>query len=208
MDILDLDKIWVFIFFIMPGFISLKIYYLINPSKPQELSSQLVNSVMYSCITYAVHLPILFASKKLQDFNEPNFSHWLFLTSLLFIVPILVPISWLWLRNRPSFNRYIPHPVDSPWDWVFRSGKEYWIIITTIDEQKIGGKYGTGSFTSSYPEEPQIYISEQWLLNSDNGFERPINDSAGIIILANQIKNVQLFQIKISTEGDLENEEN
>lgn len=67
--------------------------------------------------------------------------------------------------------------------------------MTLKDGTILGGKYGAGSFSSSYPEEPQIFISEQWLVDEE-GFIRKVNDSSGIMILSKDIKTIEFFTLQ------------
>jgi hypothetical protein len=54
----------------------------------------------------------------------------------------------------------------------FSQQKQYYIIVTLKDGNKIAGTYGENSFTSSHPSEEQIFLEETWVLNKEGGFER------------------------------------
>ncbi|MCU4366379.1 MULTISPECIES: DUF6338 family protein [Acinetobacter] len=195
MSIPNIDSIWIFIFFIMPGFISLKVYNLLCPGKLPDFSTQMFSSIMYSCLSYAIHLPIYLISATLQDFSVITWKHVLFITSLILIFPALIPIAWLFIRKIEWVNNFLPHPTNSPWDYVFSQRNFYWLIVTLKDGTILGGKYGAGSFSSSYPEDPQIFISEQWLVDQE-GFIRKVNDSSGIMILSKDIKTIEFFTLQ------------
>ncbi len=179
----------------MPGFISLKVYNLLCPGKLPDFSTQTFSSIMYSCLSYAIHLPIYLISATLQDFSVITWKHVLFITSLILIFPALIPIAWLFIRKIEWVNNFLPHPTNSPWDYVFSQRNFYWLIVTLKDGTILGGKYGAGSFSSSYPEDPQIFISEQWLVDQE-GFIRKVNDSSGIMILSKDIKTIEFFTLQ------------
>jgi hypothetical protein len=179
----------------MPGFISLKVYNLLCPGKLPDFSTQMFSSIMYSCLSYAIHLPIYLISATLQDFSVITWKHVLFITSLILIFPALIPIAWLFIRKIEWVNNFLPHPTNSPWDYVFSQRNFYWLIVTLKDGTILGGKYGAGSFSSSYPEDPQIFISEQWLVDQE-GFIRKVNDSSGIMILSKDIKTIEFFTLQ------------
>lgn len=179
----------------MPGFISLKVYNLLCPGKLPDFSTQMFSSIMYSCLSYAIHLPIYLISATLQDFSVITWKHVLFITSLILIFPALIPIAWLFIRKIEWVNNFLPHPTNSPWDYVFSQRNFYWLIVTLKDGTILGGKYGAGSFSSSYPEHPQIFISEQWLVDQE-GFIRKVNDSSGIMILSKDIKTIEFFTLQ------------
>ena len=60
MDIWEIDKLILFITFVIPGFISIKAYQLIYPGKERAASDQLIDAIAYSSINYALLiLPII-----------------------------------------------------------------------------------------------------------------------------------------------------
>lgn len=87
----------------------------------------------------------------------------------------------------------MPHPTQKPWDYVFNQRKPFWIIATLKDGTEVAGKYGPNSFASSAPAEEQIYLEETWLLNSDKGFDRPKNQTSGVILLSSELTSIELF---------------
>ena len=82
-------------------------------------------------------------------------------------------------------------------DYVFSQRKPYWVIVTLKDGKKIAGRYDAASFASSIPHPEQLFLQENWELNSDGGFERARVETAGIIILATDIETVELFNLTI-----------
>lgn len=91
------------------------------------------------------------------------------------------------------FQKNAPHPTLRAWDYVFAQGKSYYIVVTLMNGSKLGGVYSSSSFTSSYPEEPQIFLEKAWIINSDGGFDRERNNSEGILILAKDIQDLEFF---------------
>lgn len=66
-------------------------------------------------------------------------------------------------------------------------------MVTLKDGDKVAGKFGVDSFASSAPAEEQIYLEEEWVLNKDGGFDRPADQSAGVIILSSEIRSVEFY---------------
>lgn len=54
MPIWEIDKLLLFILFVIPGFISIKIYELLFPGQDKDSSKQIIDAVTYSCINYAI----------------------------------------------------------------------------------------------------------------------------------------------------------
>ncbi len=92
------------------------------------------------------------------------------------------------------FQKNAPHPTLRAWDYVFGKRKEYFVIVTLVDGREIAGEYSTESFTSSYPEEPQIYLEKTWKLDENGDFEREINQTSGILVLSKDIQSIEFFE--------------
>ncbi|WP_197707197.1 DUF6338 family protein [Pseudoalteromonas piscicida] len=116
-----------------------------------------------------------------------------FIFFVLLLFPVITVLTWWKARQSEAVQKFIPHPVDKPWDFVFSQKKTSWIIVTLKNGEKIAGMYGLNSFASSAPAEEQIYLEEQWLLNEEGGFERKVAQSSGVIILSTEILSVEFM---------------
>lgn len=141
MDIWEIDKLFLFIAFVIPGFISLKFYQLLYPGVLRNASDQLVDAIAYSCVNYALllWLILIVESSSLQVVHQ-NF-YYLFYAFVLFVAPIIWVLLWSWLRTRELFQKNAPHPVAKPWDFVFQQRKQYWVIVYLKSGEQIGGKF-------------------------------------------------------------------
>lgn len=193
MEIWEIDKIYVFIAFVIPGFISLKVYELINPSSLKDSSAQIVDAVTYSCINYAILLLPITAVETSTIKRTSPLLYAVFYMLVLFVAPIVWEIIWQWLRKLDLFQKNAPHPIQKPWDWVFGKRKSYWVKVTLKDGTKLAGPYASESFASSSPAEEQIYLEESWVLNGEGGFEKPKNRSAGVIVMSSEIAYLELM---------------
>lgn len=192
MDIWEIDKLFLFIAFVIPGFISLKFYQLLYPGVLRNASDQLVDAIAYSCVNYALllWLILIVESSSLQVVHQ-NF-YYLFYAFVLFVAPIIWVLLWSWLRTRELFQKNAPHPVAKPWDFVFQQRKQYWVIVYLKSGEQIGGKFSTKSFASSAPADEQIYLEEVWLV--ENGvLQRAVKESAGALIGASEISHIEFL---------------
>jgi hypothetical protein len=112
----------------------------------------------------------------------------------MFVVPSFWPIIFLKLTTWGPLAKYIVHPIQKPWDYIFNKREHSWVIVHLKDGRRIGGKYDTNSFSSSYPSEEQIYLEEVWKLDEKNKFIEPIDRSKGIIVLSKEIIAVEFFK--------------
>ncbi|WP_449103624.1 DUF6338 family protein [Pseudomonas veronii] len=195
MDIWDVDKLILFIAFVVPGFISLKTYALLQPADFKDTSQQLVDAVAYSSINYALLIAPIYTVEYLNLKHSHPFWYVIFYVVVLLIAPIVWAKAFLWLRKTKYLQKTMAHPTGKPWDFVFSQKRAYWVIATLIDGRQVAGLFHTKSFASSSPSSEQIYLQEAWVVNDDGGFERPREKSAGIIILAKEIATIELFHI-------------
>ena len=196
MNIWELDKLYLFILFVVPGFIALKTYELCFPNIQKDSSKQLIDAVTYSCVNYAfMFLFIRWVEMSELKTQHPNL-YVLFYFFVIFISPILLVLSWRKVRSTNLVQSKAPHPTGKPWDYVFSQREPYWVKVTLKDGQTLGGLYSSKSFASSNPEPEQIYLEQTWVLNEDGSFERAKNDTAGILILSAEISHVELRKVK------------
>lgn len=192
MDIWEIDKLAIFIAFVIPGFISIKAYQLVFPGTERATTDQLIDAVSYSSINYALLIFPIIAVESGELKESCGFLYYLFYIFVLFMAPIVWVLLWKYLRTSDFFQRNAPHPMAKPWDYVFAQRKPYWVKVTLKDGTVIAGRYADKSFASSAPAQEQIYLEETWILNSNGGFERAKNNSAGVIILSNEISHIEL----------------
>ncbi len=202
MNIWEEGKLFLFIAFVVPGFIAIKAYELLSPSRYTDSSKQIIDAISYSCLNYAILLcPIyLVETSKLSESNPHLYISFYFF--VMFVFPIILVLGWKYLRQLEYIQKFVPHPTQKPWDFVFSKRLAYWVTVTLKDGQKVAGMYGPNSFASSAPAEEQLYLEEYWLLKEDGGFDRPVHQTAGILILSSEIVSVELMY-----SGENENEQ-
>ena len=193
MDIWEANKLVLFVAFVIPGFVSLKAYEALFLTTPKDSSAQLIDAVAYSCLNYAILFPAIYYVEKSGISSTYPILFALFCFLVLFAAPILWVCALKTMRNFSWLQRWLPHPTERPWDYVFGKKEPYWVIVTLNDGKKFAGKYGYESFTSSGSSKQQIYFEETWELNKDCGFERPREDTAGTLIVSSEIESIELF---------------
>ena len=105
MRIWELDKLLLFIAFVIPGFVSIKCYQLLFPRIDRPTSDQLIDAIAYSSINYA----ILFFPIVLVESGGIKSSHiylyYAFYIFVLLLAPILWVLIWRYFRTRKFFRR-------------------------------------------------------------------------------------------------------
>jgi len=113
---------------------------------------------------------------------------------ILFIMPLLWPLILLKVSSLNCISKHIIHPIKKPWDFIFGKKEAFWIIVTLKNGTKIGGKYDSKSFASSFPAEEQIYLEEVWRLDESGKFVNAISGSKGILISGGNILAIEFLR--------------
>lgn len=206
MNVWEVDKLILFIAFVIPGFISIKVYELINPGEAIDSSKKLVDAITYSCLNYSVlFVPIYYIERVEFYLSHPNL-YVFFYFSVLIISPMALSYGLIKIRKLDFFQNNAPHPVKKPWDFVFQKRDWYWVIIELNDGSKVAGKYAGDSFASSYPASEQIFLEERWHLDEDDSLDRPRGGTAGILIGSDHIKTIEFFVFDNGGESESETE--
>ncbi len=195
MNIWEPNKLLLFLVFFVPGFISLKVYDLLIPGERRNFSRSLLEVLGYSSLNYAAFSWLIFLiySRKLYQ----NHINWflVILIIVLFVAPAVWPFIFVTLFQKWKFlSKFIIHPIPKAWDYIFGKKESFWVIVHLKDGRRVGGKYDTNSFTSSYPEEEQIYLEEVWRLDEKGKFIKPIERTKGILILGREISMIEFFE--------------
>lgn len=194
MDIWTSDQLVLFLTFVIPGFVALKTYSIVQPEGHRDASQQLIDALAYSCVNYAF---LAFPIYLVQRHNVAQ-AHPFWYAAFCAFVVLVAPAAWtlLYIKLRTSrwFQTIAPHPTSEAWHFLFSQRKRYWMIVTLQDGQKIAGLFDAESFASSTPAPKQLYLQEAWEMSAEGGFERPRVDSDGVLILADSIATIELFK--------------
>jgi hypothetical protein len=188
----DINNLYLFIIFAIPGFISIKIYNILSSPDKKDASQIIIEAITYSCVNYAlmswaIYLDLYFN----LSVNYPLL-HILTLLTVFLISPIILSCAYYKLRTSKTILKIAPHPTSKPWDYVFGKKEAYWIIVELQDGKRIGGMYNTNSFASSFPAEEQIYIEELWKIEGKK-FIEAVERSKGVMINGDNIKFIEYY---------------
>jgi len=200
MDIWDKSKILLFIIFVIPGFLSMKMYSILHPNSDIDTTKVIVEVVTYSCINYAIWFYPIYFIESSRYFCSPV-TYYLFYLAVLFISPIILTFFLVWMRTWRWLAHFLPHPTGRAWDYFFGLQQPAWVIVTLKNGKKIGGKFSQASFASSTPNPEQLYLEENWIINEDGGFERPRSETFGILVLSNDIESIEFFKYKVEVNS-------
>jgi hypothetical protein len=181
---LNIDNIELLILFVAPGFISLKIWGLLNSSPRFRLSESLIEAVIYSSFNTVFFLWL---------FNLLKQVHPVLAYSVVFVIfPVLWPILFYNLSKTPFFRTRL---TPTAWDHFFNLKEDCFILLHLKNGQVLGGLYTKKSFASAYPEKEDLYLSELWKLDEAGAFQEPVENSGGLLIDFEAVNFIEIFKL-------------
>ncbi|UYF81101.1 DUF6338 family protein [Acinetobacter ursingii] len=194
MEIFESSKLVLFIIFAIPGFISIKTYSLLCPNHEKDSTKLIIDAITYSCLNYALLGPFIY----MMIFSKNGILFVLFYNYLLFICHArfssIFSLGMVKVKKYGVFKRMLLI-LHQGHGLYFSQRKEYFVLVTLSDGKKLAGEYSEKSFTSSFPEDPQIYLEKAWEVSAEGGFERIREQSEGILILSKDIQSIEFFNI-------------
>jgi Family of unknown function (DUF6338) len=98
-------------------------------------------------------------------------------------------VSWLERRRTRSLYR----PIPTAWDYMLsRATSSRFVRARLKDGTWIGGWYGSRSYSSGYPNYPDIYLQWAYEMNADGSFGAPIERTAGVYLRLDNIDVLEL----------------
>lgn len=200
MDISSVDKLYLVVLFVIPGFIGMKFYGIAVSGDRLDASKAVVDAVAFSCLNYATFSWIIYwvqTSEIKYEHPAAYVACWVF---LLLFAPILCAAAIVWLRRSKLVARWLPHPTGKAWDYIFSKREMFYLIITLKSGKRFGAAYGGQSFASSFPCEEQIYVEEVWDIDDAEGFARRHTNSRGMLISGANIESIEFIGLYCESE--------
>lgn len=193
MDISSVDKLYLVVLFVIPGFIGMKVYGIAVAGDKLDASKAIVDAVAFSCLNYAMFSWLIYwaqTSNLRLDYPVAYVACWVF---VLLFAPILCAAALVALRRSKFIARWLPHPTGKAWDYIFSQREWFYLIITLKSGKRLGAAYGPGSFASSFPCEEQIYVEEVWDIDDAQGFTSVHTNSRGMLISGANIESIEFI---------------
>jgi hypothetical protein len=189
MEFLADTNFGLFVMIIAPGFISLKIWGLLHPSRSVSFANSLYEAIFYGVLNYFAivqWLPPLLAKINIV------------IEILAYIVslaglPILWPILWNKILVLIAKKQKIINPIPKAWDVFFMKRKACFMIVHLKNGQAVGGLYAGDSAASSYPEKADLYLEQIWKLDNEGKFIEPIKGTMGLMVDCDNVEYIELF---------------
>jgi hypothetical protein len=185
------QTIILFVLLFMPGFISTRVFDALVPGERRDYGKAIYETVGYSMLTYALWSPVLFWLLSATGLTV-GFQGFL-VVMILLVTPAALPVLYL-VIIREFFPSAIIDPCPTAWDWAFAKNPSALVLLHLRDGRHIGGLWAGNAYASSYPINQDVYLSEVWHIDQDNGeFISRVQDSRGLHIDAKDVEIVEFF---------------
>jgi hypothetical protein len=196
MDFLTNTSIGLFIIIVAPGFLSLKIWGLIHPTRHTSLADSLYEAIFYGVLNY--FLIVQWLPKLLAKINSV-FEIIAYIISLV-IVPLLLPLLWKNILSLKFIKQKTINSVPKAWDFFFAKHLPCFMLIHLKNGQMIGGLYSDKSSASTYPESEDLYLEQVWVVDSEGRFYEPVEGTMGLLVNNGVIDYIEIYKPKVEGE--------
>jgi|GEM_PF-282825 len=193
MDITSPDKLLLAVLFLIPGFVAMKVYAILSSGPRIDASKSAIDAVAFSCCNYAVFALPLYGMYHEDWARRHPVAYGVAWGGILLVGPVLCAVGIFSLRRAKWLSRWLPHPVDRAWDYVFGRREMSYLIVTLTSGKRIGGAYGPNSFASSYPADPELYVEAAWDVDDAEGFVRRHDYTRGMLIAGSAIESIEFI---------------
>ena len=193
---LSIENLQLFLVFVVPGFVALKVYDLLVPAERRDFGGAMVEAITYSMVNLAIMswAVILLRQSRVAEKNPL-----LYLVStvcILLVVPAGLAIGVYTLRVSKYAVRWFRHPMPSGWDYFFGQRRPCWILFHLKNGKKVAGFFGDDSFASSYPRDAEVYVEQVWRVDQHGRFTDMVQDTAGTIIRNAECDMIEFFKVE------------
>lgn len=194
MDKLLFEHFVLLLVFVLPGFVSVKVYHSIIPIDIRKPAQSIVELVFYGALNLGIILPFVILVRS-YILDTPILFAVVAAFGLL-IVPTAIGFGFAHFRRSRLMNRLgLLHPIPVAWDYYFDKRKPAFVLFSLKSGEMVGGYYGPDSFASSFPNREDIYIEKVCRLNVNNGqIVGFVPDSDGMLIRREDCDAIQFFQ--------------
>jgi hypothetical protein len=188
------------LYFIVPGFVAIKVYDLLIPTERRDFGAALIEVISYSLFNWALFAWLLsahnVANPAVLEFGS-GFLRFVYIA----ITPAALALLAYYLRSTRWVRGFLRglhltavSPMPTAWDEFFSRPEACYIVFHLKSKDLVGAKFDTQSFATSWPGPQEVYVEELWLLDPNTRqFLRPIANTKGAILKLDDCDYMELF---------------
>jgi Family of unknown function (DUF6338) len=188
--------------FLVPGFVWSAVLSMLVPSRTRSREIHFIEFLTLSCINHGLWSWALFPMFSTRFVEQHPYWSGFILFAIMFISPIVLGVLSGKLQQTEAALRFLAwlglrtvHTVPRAWDWYFSRSHPCWVTVTMTDQSRVFGLYHGRSFAGSDPEHRDLYLEAQFRLLA-TGEWAPIEDTAGVLISADQIATIEFRKLE------------
>jgi len=193
------ESLFIVVFFVIPGFISLWTVNLITPMGKKSELDKIINSLIFSFINYLIVFPSYIKSANFSENTESIIltkSYFHFITTILF-VSILLGLLWGIIYKNDFVSKILwkigittLSGGTTTWDYAFSNfGEQLWVQVYLSDGTICEG---ITEHMSAYPYKNQLYLYKARFLDKNGNLLSQTKNNERILINA---ENIQIIKI-------------
>lgn len=156
----------IFLAFIIPGFLSMRVYGLLLPGEEPSLKENLLEAVAFGIVNFV----IMYWSISFLIDPELASRSWLVNYALVvltfFVAPLVWPVLLKLILGQLAKWDIVLYGYRNAWDDFFLRREPCWIIVHLKDGRRIGGWFGASSYAGLYPSSGHISLNSYGGLTS------------------------------------------
>ncbi len=204
-ELLRPETLIYFLFFVVPGFLTVRIYELLVPTGVRPFGESLVDLISYSLLIVLIwSVPYLGLVSNRQIFN-PSWLYYIVLFVLILLVVVVSPMGVAYgyykLRTSDLLLQKVRHPSPTAWDYFFEQDQPSYVRFHMQSGETFGAYFGVDSFATSFPNMQQIYVQELYELEEDGTIsDDPVQGSKGAIINMEDCEFIEFLGLREDNE--------
>lgn len=194
LELIEFDRVDEIIILVVPGFVSLRIWTLINPTARMKPSHYVLDIVVYSVLNFVALSWLIEITRDSSAFLR---------VAAGIVVMVAAPAAWPLLLRSILHGRFlrgrIVHPIPLAWDHFFRKGHHCFVLVHLKNGKILGGLYSGDSLASSYPEPQEIYLSEVWHVDGQGRFQSRVEATRGVLVSHDVIEYLEFHEAGVTS---------
>jgi len=181
--------------FVLPGAISMFVYGLKVPQRDYRLQERVLEAVCFSLLNFVlVWLPIHYLIS-FVGVGTSVLATWLMALIGFVLLPLGWPFCLVWLLRLAEARHWVSASAKTAWDEFFSRQKNgAWLQFELNDGRVVGGKFGSRSYASSYPDPGHMFLEELWKVDDQGRFTERWPGGAGLLLRPTDHRLVRVYE--------------
>jgi hypothetical protein len=192
---LSIETIGLFLLFVLPGLIAIRVYRLVMPAKEVDGANSLIDGLFYTSINLLLGAPVLWV---LVFGHDPNAypGRWILAGFLVLLVgPVVWPLLYAKAIRSKWVARRIQVPYPTAWDFFFDKRRPVFALVHLEGGNVIGGYWGGESYAGSFPNDGDVYLEAVYTVDAAGRFGDAVPFTRGILLRKEQYTYIELFDV-------------